>query len=62
MVIGAQREDKDWCRGRTLEDRREWTFLGELGIKDKTLKGTYMYECPPLLSMRDERLANCVMC
>ena len=55
MVIGAQREDLTGAVVvYTSKDRREWTFRGELGIKDKTLKGTYMYECPSLLSMRDE--------
>ena len=55
MVIGAQREDLTGAVVvYTSADRREWTFRGELDIKDKTLKGTYMYECPSLLSMRDE--------
>ena len=47
MVIGAQREDLTGAVVvYTSADRREWTFRGELGIKDKSLEGTYMYECP----------------
>lgn len=47
MVIGAQREDKTGAVVvYTSADRREWAFRGELDIKDKSLKGTYMYECP----------------
>ena len=55
MVIGAQREDLTGAVVvYTSEDRREWTFRGEIGIKDKTLKGSYMFECPSLLTLRDE--------
>lgn len=56
-VIGAQREDET---GAVViyrsTDRRNWDFAGEIIFTDPALADLgYMYECPGLIQLRDEK-------
>lgn len=59
IVIGAQRTDETGTvvmYERTLknENCEKWDFLGELRTDDELKKFGYMWECPGVLTMRDE--------